>query len=216
MDALSQRIATLRRYAYEHPETASRIEAEITRLRTGYRPPTGEEVRRERQPTQTPRAVSEVDHPAGRSLVIQPRMAPDLLLVPHGLEAIAAGAEDGGTVLDFSLGEGYLIGMRGSVAYVDAAGNVTHDMGYYFAMEVQIAINGREHLISFGQQGAAWAKYSDLFSPTAQWWTPIMRHLTTSDVLHINHRNVAAAGDDLTPSIIFSYRSMSTACDTLP
>lgn len=162
-------------------------------------------------PTQYPPVIDARNHPPSYALTVQPMMAPTLYLVVPDIPQLDPQEESPGERLDFSLGDGILIGMRGTVL---AQGIVNDEYESSASKEMdalcglELTLNGQEQLIVDGAtQAYAW--YSDLFGGDAVQWTPIMRHVLSSDVLHMRFFNRSILlGPTIQPSLMFAYRRL--------
>jgi hypothetical protein len=163
-------------------------------------------------PTQYPPVMDARNHPPSYAQTIQPLMAPTLYLTVANVPSLAPGQESPGERLDFSLGDGILIGMRGTVLNQAVEGDpeiYTCNAGKCqdALIGLKLTINGQEQLIVDGES-ESWAWYSDLFTPSVQ-WTPIQRHVLSSDILQCRFLSRALpGGPTLTPSLMFAYRRL--------
>lgn len=163
-------------------------------------------------PTQYPPVMDARNHPPSYAQTIQPMMAPTLYLTVANIPSLIPGQESPGERLDFSLGDGILIGMRGTVLSQDLGGevvNYTCNAGKCqdALIGLKLTINGQEQLIVDGES-ESWAWYSDLFTPSVQ-WTPIQRRVVSSDILQCRFLSRAiVGGPTLTPSLMFAYRRL--------
>jgi hypothetical protein len=132
-------------------------------------------------------------------------MAPSRWLVVPGIPAVPPNSDTtAGIRLEFSAGGGWLIGWRGRVGNLAAAGVISADDSDQRSIGVRMFLNDGENLITNGI-GADFAPFTDLFADAVQ-WSPIMRRVDVKDVLNFAFRNFQpAGGDTLTPSLTFAF-----------
>lgn len=162
-------------------------------------------------PSQCPPVIDARNHPPSFAQTIQPAMAPNLWLTVPGIPPLAPGQESPGEKLSFDLGDGILLGMRGTALYAAVEQEETWacraDKCIDALIGLKISINGQEQLIVDGQS-ESWAWFSDLFVPNIQ-WTPLFRHVLTSDSLTARFLNRApVGGPTIQPSLMFGYRRL--------
>lgn len=162
-------------------------------------------------PTQYPPVMDARNHPPSYAQTIQPLMAPTLYLTVSDIPQLAPGQESPGERLDFSLGDGILIGMRGTALVQEVDEQETWscraDKCVDALVGLKLTINGQEQLIVDGES-ESWAWFSDLFTPSVQ-WTPIQRHVLSSDILQCRFLNRAEVqGPNIQPSLMFAYRRL--------
>jgi hypothetical protein len=164
-------------------------------------------------PTQYPPVMDARNHPPSYAQTIQPLMAPTLYLTVANIPSLEPGQESPGERLDFSLGDGILIGMRGTVLVqsYDEQGDPQYTCSAGKCQDatvgLKLTINGQEQLIVDGES-ESWAWYSDLFTPSVQ-WTPIQRHVLSSDILQCRFLSrVVEGGPTVQPSLMFAYRRL--------
>lgn len=158
--------------------------------------------------TQVPPVIDARNHPPSYAQMIQPQMAPNLWLTVPGIPPLAPGQESPGERLEFDIGDGLLILMRGTaLAEFDDPYLARADKAIDALLGVKITINGQEQLIVDGQ-AESWAWFSDLFTPDSP-GAPIARHVLTSDTLTCRFLNRANPdGPTIQPSLQFSYRRL--------
>lgn len=163
-------------------------------------------------PSQCPPVIDARNHPPSFAQIIQPQIAPNLWLTVPGIPALAPGEESPGERLEFDIGDGILIGMRGTALSQILQGEQLQyecnaDRCRQALIGIKITINGQEQLIVDGQ-AESWAWYSDLFVEGVQ-WAPLARHVLTSDTLTVRFLNRALVdGPTIQPSLMFGYRRL--------
>lgn len=161
-------------------------------------------------PTQYPPVMDARNHPPSYAQTVQPLMSPTLYLTVPDIPVITPGLESPGERLDFSLGDGILIGMRGTVLVESADGAPSTGKEFDALCGLKITINGQEQLIVDGET-ESWAWFSDLFGGAAVQWTPIQRHVLSSDIMQVRFLNRSVGGadaPDIQPSLMFAYRRL--------
>lgn len=161
-------------------------------------------------PSQCPPVIDARNHPPSYAQIIQPQIAPNLWLTVPGIPALEPGQESPGERLEFDIGDGILIGMRGTAINQSTEGVeffCNADLCTQALIGIKITINGQEQLIVDGQS-ESWAWYSDLFVQGVQ-WAPLARHVLTSDTLTVRFLNRASdPGPTIQPSLMFGYRRL--------
>jgi hypothetical protein len=185
-----------------------RYQATGTRLQTRERIPIPMQYPMGVAPSQVPPVIDARNHPPSFAQMIQPQMAPNLWLTVPGIPSLAPGQESPGERLEFDIGDGLLILMRGTaLAQYDDPYEVRADKAIDALIGVKITINGQEQLIVDGQ-AESWAWFSDLFTPDIP-GAPLARHVLTSDTLTVRFLNRANGdGPTIQPSLQFSYRRL--------
>jgi hypothetical protein len=164
-------------------------------------------------PTQYPPVLDARNHPPSYAQTIQPLMAPTLYLTVSDIPLLNPGEESPGERLDFSLGDGILIGMRGTAwsPSFQSLDNIPNGTSKTIdaITGVKLTINGQEQLIVDGES-ESWAWFSDLFGGDAVQWTPIQRHVLSSDILQVRFLNrwPEGEGPQVQPSLMFAYRRL--------
>ena len=144
-------------------------------------------------------------HPPVFANYVTPSMPGSRILTVPGIAPVPPGSDSLQARLDFTASggcdNGMIIGMKGCVVDntpgVEAAGNYE-----YASMSVQITFNDNENIITDGES-ASFVPFCDLFSPQDSQWLPIMRIVSSTDIMTFRFRNTqpAGTGNTLVPGI---------------
>lgn len=159
-----------------------------------------------RTDSQCPPWIDNLNHPAGVASVLQPELAPDQYLTVRDVSAVAAGDESVVYRMEFNGMAGMLIGVRGSVVYLDTDQDTCEWLPCYDrVMELQLSLNGKENLITDGE-APSWIRFADLFADPQE-WAALARRIDTTDVIRCRFRNqLSDGGVSLIPSLVFKFR----------
>lgn len=158
-------------------------------------------------PTQWPPVVDARNHPPAYAQTVQPMLSPDLWLVVPNIPVVTAGNQSGALQFDFSLGNGIIIGIRGSAQIADLDPPNNAPVGLTNQIQLRLSINGSEFLMSNGG-GADWVSFSDLFGGDAVQWTPVNRRVLSSDKLQVEFNNLNQNAVDIQPTLVLAYRRL--------
>lgn len=130
-------------------------------------------------------------HPPLPGYIVAPVMAPSRLLTFSNIAPVLFGETSLPYKMSFEAGNGWLIGMRGSV--VDQTGFVWRS-----SIGLQLEINDGDQLITDGER-ATFVNYDDLFT-ASQVYFPLRRYVTNNDNLYASFQNFST-DTDLTPTL---------------
>lgn len=134
--------------------------------------------------------------PRPRVQFFEPLIVPHRVMVVADIAQIAAGGDSPTLKVEFSSGEGWLVGWRGSTR-ADGSDTGRASLG------VRLNLNGNEPLITNGQT-EDYAIFDTLFPRGAATWSPLLIPVNVKDILRIDIHNYHTV-NAYTPVLSFGF-----------